>query len=89
MLAMEDAGKVYGRTPLAKVRKLKARLDTLRQRLYPILSTWPQHKVTKDDNVLGFAYLDLLRDGLDMLEDQLEQAERRKPKVHASGHRSR
>jgi hypothetical protein len=73
----QRTGSTASITTLARVRNLKDSLHRLRTRLYPILSQWPDHNLTRDDNFYGFALLDMLRDELNELESSLSKHPRR------------
>ncbi len=52
---------------LGHVQQMNDHLAQLRKRLYPILSQWRLHNLTRDDNFYGFARLDLLQEELKQL----------------------
>lgn len=50
------------------VEQLRLYLTALRKRLYPVLSQWSKHNLTRDDNFFGFGCLDKLNDELAAVE---------------------
>ena len=62
-------------TPAVLVANANEHLASLRKRLYPILSQWDRHNLSKDENVYGFFLLDRLKEELEELQNQVGKEE--------------